>query len=145
MQAVYRSYVRELPWRPTLRHHKGMSAGVWRRIGWGFFIAAVVGIAAYMASVGWNKANLIAGIGAFFVAVAGLALAVRPPVPSERGGVHMRMRKVRAGNTAAERADVPAGTPVLAEMHKVSGRNVWEWIRAHARPADAGDEDDHDG
>lgn len=97
-----------------------------------------------MAGVGWSKANLIAGVGAFFVAIAGLALAVRPPLSRERGGVHMRMRKVRAGNTAAERADVPAGTPVLAEMHDVSGRNVWQRIRAHGRPADAGDEDGRD-
>jgi hypothetical protein len=38
-----------------------MAAGAWRRIGWGLFITAVAGVAAYMASVGWDKANLIAG------------------------------------------------------------------------------------
>jgi hypothetical protein len=78
------------------------------------------------------------------VAVAGLALAVRPPAPQEQGSVEMRMRNVDARITAAERADVPAGTRVLAEMDEVSGRNVWQWIRAHARPAGAGDKDGRD-
>jgi hypothetical protein len=118
---------------------------MWRRVGWGFFIAAVLGVTAYMASVGWSKANLVAGVGAFFVAIAGLALAVRPPVPGERRGVQMRMSKVRAGETAAQRAEVPAGIPVLAEMHDVSGRDVWQRIRRPVRPAEAGDEDGRDG
>ncbi len=56
----------------------------------------------------------------------------------------MRMRNVRASNTAAERADVPAGTSVLAEMHGVSGRDVSQWIRARSWPAEAADEDGRD-
>lgn len=106
--------------------------------GLGFFLTAVVGLAAYMASVGWNKANLIAGVGAFFVAIVGLVLALRPSGSRERSGVQVRMRKADAGVTAAESVDVPAGPPVLAEMHDVSGRNVMQWIRTHTRTLEAG-------
>ena len=121
-----------------------MTTRAWRRVGWGFFVTAVVVVAVYMVSVGWNKASLIAGVGGFFLAIAGLAVAVRPPASRERGGVQMIMRNVRAGATAAERADVPAGTPVLAEMDEVSGPNVWQWIRADNPAADEADEDGRD-
>jgi hypothetical protein len=50
------------------------------------FAAALVGLTGYMISVGWNQANLIAGVVSLFVAVAGLALAVanRYQLPASR-------------------------------------------------------------
>jgi uncharacterized protein (DUF58 family) len=121
-----------------------MTARVWRRVGWGFSFAAVVGIAAYMLMVGWGRASLIAGVGAFFVAIAGLAVAVRPAASRGQGGVQMRIRNARAEGIITQEADAPAGILVQAEIDDVTARHVWQSIRADARSVGAADEDGRD-
>lgn len=88
-----------------------MAARMWEGTGWLVFGTTSVGMAAYMFSVGWDRANLIAGIGGFFVAFVGLALAVaahgsaRPPVSRHE----QKLAHSSAGKDARQQADVPHG------------------------------------
>lgn len=110
------------------------------RVGWGMFAAALAGLAAYMASVGWNQANLIAGVAGFFVAAVGLALALaerrQPTAPQGPGHFDLRIDKARAGRDIGQEADVASGDDVSAHMARVSARegSVLQRIRALAQP-----------
>jgi membrane protein implicated in regulation of membrane protease activity len=108
------------------------------------FVAAVAGVAAYMASVGWSQANLIAGVAGFFVAVVGLALALserRSAARGERGHSIQDMTDIVVGGDAAQIACISPVEDVSQNMARVTARNgharqvIWVFGRPHARDA----------
>jgi hypothetical protein len=91
------------------------------RIGWGIFAAALAGLAAYMMTVGWNQASLIAGVVGFFVAAIGLAvpLAGRSPKSPEK---HVQFKQVMRdvkGAAVGQEAEVTPGYDGSQEMTHV--------------------------
>ncbi len=87
---------------------------------------ALIGIAAYMIVVGWNQATAIATIGAFFLAAIGVAVAVadrRSEGSEVRGGVTMRKRKVDAGGSVGQVADVRPDDKASLDMSQVTARS----------------------
>ena len=110
------------------------------RVGWGLFAAALAGLAAYMFTVGWNQANLIAGVAGFFVAAVGLALALtgrrQSTAPQGPGHFELRIGRATAGRDIRQEAHVAAGDDLSADMARVSARDgsVLQRIRALARP-----------
>jgi hypothetical protein len=110
------------------------------RIGFIVFVAAVVGLAVYMLSVGWSQASLIAEVAGFFVAVAGLALALaaRHSTPSEKPGrSKQQMRNVVSGANVLQEAHVSSGESVAQDMKEIrSRRSVRQSIGSFSRPHD---------
>lgn len=106
---------------PTFRHHVFMTTRVWGRAGWTVFGATVAGIAAYMVSVGWNQASLIAGVVGFFVAVAGLALAVATHSPAR--GRFIRVVGVKADGALKTGVEGVPGEPaeISVKRTKIGG------------------------
>ena len=87
--------------------------------------AAVIGLTVYMAVVGLNQASAIAGIGAFFVAVIGLALAVAAPRPAEShkiGHTDQQMSGVVAGEHAIQEAIVTSSEDASQHMADVTAK-----------------------
>lgn len=114
-----------LPLFPVWRHHDFMTTRGWRRLGWGIFAAALIGLAVYMVAVGWNRASLIAGVASFFLAATGLAvtLAARPPAASdERVRIATVMRDVTAGGVIQD-VVAPSAGQVVEEMTCVTSRD----------------------
>jgi hypothetical protein len=114
-----------------LRRNDGvMMPHGWGRIGWAVFAAALVGLTGYMISVGWNQANLIAGVAGFFVAVAGLALAVagryQSPVSRE-----LSLPKVSTGTLANQSGlgskSALAGQSLMLSVPGITFRAPMPW------------------
>lgn len=103
------------------------------------FFAALIGLAAYMASAGWSQANLIAGVAGFFVAAIGLALALaerhQASAPRERGHIELRMRGAVADRDIVQEGHVASEQNVSAHINRVSARNgsVVQRIRGLSR------------
>jgi hypothetical protein len=110
-----------------------MAARGRERIGWGVLIVSLAGLAAYMASVGWNQANMIAGIGGFFVAVGGLALALaerHSATVEERGQIRQRIRDVHA-NSVTQDALAPSGRASPRTWHGLQRRQAGVELSFH--------------
>ena len=101
------------------------------------FVVALSGLAAYMVSVGWSQANLIAGVAGLFVAVVGLALALEARHSTAQQGsgqIKQQMRDVHAKNVTQD-AYVLSGESLSQDMAGVTARNgsVEQRIRAFTR------------
>jgi len=119
-----------------------------RRVGWIVFAVAVTGLAVYMTSVGLNQASAIAGVGGFFVAVIGLALALagRSTESLTPGQSHQQMSDVVAGKNVAQVSRV-ASDDVSQGMARVTARtgSVYQFVRGiQARAQSVKRNGDHD-
>lgn len=95
------------------------------RVVWVVLAVVLAGLVFYMYEVGWSKAFLIAGIAGFFVAVAGLALAVadRSDAGSHSRGGSVVQRLHRAdGENVRQSARVIEGTDLAQDMTKVAAK-----------------------
>jgi hypothetical protein len=115
-----------------------MAARGWRRVRWAILAVAFAGLVAYMLSVGWDQASLVAVVGGFFVAVAGLTLALaerRSTAQNERGQIKQQMRDV-VGNAVLQEAQVSPAEDVTQSMEGVTARNApaRQRIRGSTRP-----------
>ena len=121
-----------------------MAARGWGRLGWAISAIATIALAAYMVSVGWSRANLIAGVGAFFVAVAGLVVAL---AARQRAQVEQRMCDVKAKRSVGQEAQVSSPDKVVQSMARITARSVYQRIRAftQVRTQNVEREGDRDG
>jgi hypothetical protein len=112
LSALHYQYGR--PWR----HDVFMAARGWRRLGWVIFAAALAGLAAYMMTVGWSQASLIAEVTGLFIAVIGLAipLAKRSPKSSEKRVQFKQVMRNVKGAAVDQDAEVNSGYHGLQEM-----------------------------
>jgi hypothetical protein len=122
-----------------------MAARGWGRLGWAISAIATIALAAYMVSVGWSRANLIAGVGAFFVAVAGLALALAARQRAQMEQMEQRMCDMKAKRVVQE-AHVSPPDKVIQSMARITARSVYQRIRAftQVRAHNVGREGDRD-
>lgn len=126
----------------ALRHDALMRGRAWRRAGWAMFGAALAGLTAYMVSVGWSKANLVAGVAAFFVGAAGLAVALAPrrasispernrsgqPEPPSR--IKVKVRRVTSGRDVDMLTITRPGGKVTSNIKDVAAKgSVRHWIQ----------------
>jgi hypothetical protein len=111
------------------------------------------GLAAYMVSVGWQQAqqaNLIAEIAGFFVAVAGLAVALAPrraapPPELHRGGqlqspsqIRLKMQRISSGRNVNVVTDARPEDKVTTDMWDVTAeRSIHHRIKAAPRCSEA--------
>ena len=121
-----------------------MAARGWGRLGWAISAIATIALAAYMVSVGWSRANLIAGVGAFFVAVAGLVVAL---AARQRAQMEQRMSDVKAKRSVGQEAHVSSPDKVVQSMARITARSVYQRIRAftQVRTQNVEREGDRDG
>lgn len=124
--------------RQERRHDGGMAKRALRLLGWLVLAGALAALVAYMASVGWTQASLVAGVAGFFVAVAGLILAIAPRKPAslhERRQAIQQMRNVSAAS-AHQDAQVLPGENITQSMESITVRDARQRIRPSPRPID---------
>jgi hypothetical protein len=139
----------------TRRHDDAMAARGWSRLGWAISAIATIALAAYMVSVGWSRANLIAGVGAFFVAVPGLvvALAARQRAQMEQRAIDVKARSFRQeaidvkARSFRQEAHVSSQDKVVQSMARITARSVYQRLRAftQVRTQNVEREGDRDG
>lgn len=108
------------------------------------------GLAAYMVSVGWQQANLIAEIAGFFVAVVGLAVALASrraaPLPGLHGGgqlqspsqISLKMQCISSGKNVNVVTDAWPGDKVTTDIWDVAAeRSIRHRIKLSRGPSDA--------
>lgn len=151
-----RTYVRWDAGLPTLsvprtrRHDDAMAAPGRGRLGWAICVIATIALAAYMVSVGWSRADLIASVGAFFVAVAGLAvaLATRDPRTSEkRAQIDQEIHDANAAGSMVQEAQVSSQDKVIQRMARITARRISQRVGqlAQSRALRIGRKGDRDG
>ena len=119
----------------TRRHADAMAVRGWGRLGWALSPIATIALAAYLVSVGWSRANLTAGVGAFFVAVAGLAVALaarHPRTSRKRAHIVQKTCDATAESTDQE-AHVSPWMKVTQRMNRITVRRISQCVRQAAQ------------